>query len=207
MKKHLLWALCPKCKCYVIPKISVRLTNEPRTSKLEDLNFERFMIYQPEYLKLNYNNILLKEFGLKLDLEAFRNKYNSLFWSSIWYFSVINLPFDLFLPYKKKDISPFKRFISFGRSLTLESFENLEIDQSICLHYRKSKYTADESKLVIDESSIDQSCINANFIDLTSNKSKHSMNTINYREYVNDLQEAVKSRTKSFDLPPRDNVI
>jgi hypothetical protein len=196
MKKHLLWALCPKCKCYVIPKISVRLSPEPRTSKLEDLNFERFMIYQPEYLKTNYNTVLLKEYGLKLDLEDFRNKYNSLFWSSIWYFSVLNLPFDLFLPYKKKNLSPFKRFISFGRSLTLESFENLEIDQSICINYRKSKFT-DDSKII--DRSIDQG-INTNFIDLLD-KSKQSFKTVNFHEYKMEKQVKLETRTKSFDIP------
>jgi hypothetical protein len=159
------------------------------------------MIYQPENLKSNYTSILFKDFGLQLDLESFRNKYNSLFWSSIWYFSVLNLPFDLFLPYKKKVISPFKRFVSFQQqSFTLEPFENLEIHHSICLNFKKQQ--DDESKEMLEDS-LEQSYIDTNFMDLFANKTKNSLKTVSLdRGFKLDKQMSLKEgRTKSMDLP------
>jgi hypothetical protein len=208
MKKQLLWALCPRCENYIIPKISVVLSGNHKSSKLEDSDYERFMLYQPDYLRNNYNTALLKEFGLKLDLETFRNKYNSLFWSSIWYFSVLGLPFDLFLPYQPKVESPFAR--SKDKRGTVISFDNLEINQNISFNYRKdSKYSGIDESKYIDESIVDHSCINTNFVEfLSTEKSKSSLLitnlSINGLETSRQTIERAKdreSRHKSMDLP------
>jgi hypothetical protein len=59
------------------------------------------VLYSPHYLKTNYTLEMLKEFGVKLDINVFRRKYNALFWNSIWYFSLKQLVFDFVLPYKE----------------------------------------------------------------------------------------------------------
>lgn len=36
-----------------------------------------------------------------MDLEAFKLRFNPIFWNSIWYFSILELPIDFFLPYQQ----------------------------------------------------------------------------------------------------------
>jgi hypothetical protein len=58
------------------------------------------VLYSPLYLKINYNIALIKEFQLKLDLDNFRQRFNAIFWDSIWYFNLKDLAYDFFLPYE-----------------------------------------------------------------------------------------------------------
>jgi hypothetical protein len=70
----------------------------------------------------------VRDHGLCLDLQKLREDYNSVFWSSIWYFSAIGLPYDLFLPYS---YSRYDRInISEIRNNDV-SFKNLEVNKSI----------------------------------------------------------------------------
>ena len=45
---------------------------------------------------------LIKEFQLKLDIDIFRQRFNAIFWCSIWYFNLKDLCYDFFLPYESE---------------------------------------------------------------------------------------------------------
>ena len=62
--------------------------------------YDRVVLYSPLYLKINYNIALIKEFQLKLDIDNFRQRFNAIFWDSIWYFNLRDLSYDFFLPYE-----------------------------------------------------------------------------------------------------------
>jgi hypothetical protein len=103
MRRDVLWATCPHCESCLLPKIGVRLGNElNRYHKLqyETSSYEAIVLYSPFFLKYNYNNGLLKEFGNKLDVENFKMRFNAVFWDSIWYFKTKNLDFEFMLPYE-----------------------------------------------------------------------------------------------------------
>jgi hypothetical protein len=103
MRRDVLWATCPHCESTLLPKIGVRLGNElNRYHKLqyETSSYEAIVLYSPFFLKYNYNNGLLKEFGNKLDVENFKMRFNAVFWDSIWYFKAKNLDFEFMLPYE-----------------------------------------------------------------------------------------------------------
>ena len=44
--------------------------------------------------------MLMNEYDNKIDLEIFKNQFNPIFWNSVWYFSILELPIDFFLPYQ-----------------------------------------------------------------------------------------------------------
>ena len=68
------------------------------------------MLYSPLYLKINYNIALIKEFQLKLEIDIFRQRFNAIFWDSIWYFNLKDLAYDFFLPYEwEVDLTEFNK--------------------------------------------------------------------------------------------------
>lgn len=103
MIRDILWAKCPFCSTYILPKISIKFGNEMnKQGKLRQNTsiFDCVILFSPQYLKLNYNNSLIKEYGTQLDIDEFKMKYNALFWNSIWYFKLKGLDYDFFLPYE-----------------------------------------------------------------------------------------------------------
>lgn len=98
IRKELFWAQCPHCSNYIIPKLGVKIGKE---ETINDKNHFRVVLYSPHYLKQNFHLALFKEFSIYLDLEVFKKKYNSFFWNAIWYFQIMQLPFDFIIPYKK----------------------------------------------------------------------------------------------------------
>ena len=103
MIRDILWAKCPFCSTYILPKISIRFGNEMNKQGKLNQNtsiFDCVILFSPQYLKLNYNNSLIKEYGTKLDIDEFKMKYNALFWNSVWYFKLKGLDYDFFLPYE-----------------------------------------------------------------------------------------------------------
>jgi hypothetical protein len=103
MRRDVLWAVCPHCESNLLPKIGISLGNElNRYHKLAypTSTYEAIVLYSPFFLKYNYNNGLLREFGNKLDVENFKMRFNAVFWDSIWYFKLKNLEFDFMLPYE-----------------------------------------------------------------------------------------------------------
>lgn len=45
--------------------------------------------------------MLMKEFEIKLDFESFKSQFSPIFWNSVWYFSLLELPIEFFLPYQQ----------------------------------------------------------------------------------------------------------
>jgi len=106
MLKDLEWAKCPypKCESPLLPKLRIKYLKDilnsdvPDQEKYKDFD-EAEVLYSPFYLKYNFNNTSFIESRLKLDLDTFKIKFNSIFWNSIWYFEIKGLPFDFLMPY------------------------------------------------------------------------------------------------------------
>ena len=62
--------------------------------------YDCVVLFSPLSLKENYNNSLLKDYGIKLDVEELLEKYNTTFWNTLWYFKLNNLDYDFMLPYE-----------------------------------------------------------------------------------------------------------
>ena len=111
MSKELMWCECPSCGGSMLPKLNIqfgREINKVGKMKHNTCNYENVVLFSPYYLKNNYNNSLLRDFGIKLDLEDFMFKYSNIFWNSIWYFKLNNLEWDFMLPYEK--VFDFKKY-------------------------------------------------------------------------------------------------
>ena len=65
---------------------------------------EEFVIYSPMKL-LDMAKDLIRENGLKINMDDLRTKYNTFFWNCIVYFKFNNLSFEMLLKYKNKDES------------------------------------------------------------------------------------------------------
>ncbi len=105
MRRDILWAACPNCNTGLLPKIAVRFGRELNTFeklKFNTSSYEGFVLYSPFHLKYNYNNGLLNEFGIKLDIDSFKLRFNAIFWDSVWYFKIKGLVYDFMLPYEKE---------------------------------------------------------------------------------------------------------
>ena len=86
--------ICSECKKYMRPISHVVFGTKK----------EEFVIYSPiELLKMAKN--ILKENGIKLNMDDLRTKYNTFFWNCIVYFKFNNLSFEMLLKYKNKKAS------------------------------------------------------------------------------------------------------
>ena len=103
--RNLEWTKCPNCKHPVLPKILIQFgkeINKTGEMKKNTSRFENIVLFSPYGLKSNYNSTLLKNFGVKLDLEELMLKYGAIFWDSLWYFKLYQLEYDFMLPYETK---------------------------------------------------------------------------------------------------------
>jgi hypothetical protein len=117
MKRESLWAQCPHCHNFIIPKLGVKIENSKNEDNVydpdinmcnEEINYTKVCLYSPYYLKENFKLAILKESGLKLDLKDFIKRYTALFWNLIWYYSLMELPYDFLLPYREESLSPYQ---------------------------------------------------------------------------------------------------
>ena len=105
MSKELEWIKCPKCKNAILPKILIQFGNEINKTgemKKNTSKFENVVLFSPYGLKSNYTSTLLKNFGIKLELEELMMKFGGIFWVSLWYFKLNHLEYDFMLPYENK---------------------------------------------------------------------------------------------------------
>ena len=103
MARDLIWAKCPKCNEYLLPKLTVQFGKEVNingTLKYGTSKYDCVVLFSPLSLKENYNNSLLKDYGIKLDVEELLEKYSTTFWNTLWYFKLNNLDYDFMLPYE-----------------------------------------------------------------------------------------------------------
>ena len=103
MARDLIWAKCPKCNEYMLPKLTIRFGKEINVNgnmKCSTSKYDCVVLFSPLSLKENYNNSLLKDYGIKLDVEVLLEKYSTTFWNTLWYFKINNLDYDFMLPYE-----------------------------------------------------------------------------------------------------------
>ena len=103
MARDLIWAKCPKCNEFLLPKLTVKFgkdVNVNATMKYSTSKYDCVVLFSPLSLKENYNNSLLKDYGIKLDVEELLEKYSTIFWNTLWYFKINNLEYDFILPYE-----------------------------------------------------------------------------------------------------------
>ena len=121
MSRELMWAKCPYCNEYILPKITIQYGTE--INRCGQLKFNTSkndcsVLFSPYFLKVNYNNSVLRNFGIKLDVEELMLRYNTIFWNSVWYFKLNNLEFDFMLPYQQ-----YLDKMIFDKNLSLSTFE------------------------------------------------------------------------------------
>ena len=121
MTRELMWAKCPSCNEYILPKITIQYGTEINKSGKLKLNTSKndcSVLFSPYFLKVNYNNSILRNFGIKLDVEELMLKYNTIFWNSVWYFKLNHLEFDFMLPYEQ-----YLDKMIFDKNLSISTFE------------------------------------------------------------------------------------
>ena len=116
MKKDSLWAKCPSCNKYILPQFSVKLGNNLNIEKEDCVKVTRFVLHSPYELKVKLKETIDKDGCQFLEVEKFKMKYPSLFWSCIWYFKINKIDFEIMLPYEtnifKSKINNSNNFIS-----------------------------------------------------------------------------------------------
>ena len=81
---------------------------------------------------MNINIALIKEFGVRVDVENFRLRFNAIFWNSIWYFQILNLPFELFLSYEECKLSKTRdRMVSNQFNSRVSEFNVMNVCQNL----------------------------------------------------------------------------
>ena len=139
MNRELMWAKCPSCHEYILPKITIQYGTEINRCgkiKVNTSHNDCVVLFSPYFLRVNCNNSLLKNYGIKLDVEELMFRYNGIFWNSIWYFKLNNLNFDFMLPYQQyldKSI--------FDKNLNITTFD---LQKDIANHNNKIKYADEE---------------------------------------------------------------
>jgi hypothetical protein len=105
MDRELQWAKCPECGAQILPKINIQFGREiNKTGKMKHntCKLESIVLISPFFLKdENYNSVVLRSCGVKLDVEDLMLKYKNIFWNSLWYFKLKNLEYDFMLPYEE----------------------------------------------------------------------------------------------------------
>jgi hypothetical protein len=106
--------ICKNCKKEIIPQIKVQI-NE---NKLESFD----LLTPLELYESLRNNYLINKFNY-FDVTSFHNKNKNLFWNSLFYFSMKNLPFDFIIPYEQ-EIKKNESIISFKyEEIIIDDFE------------------------------------------------------------------------------------
>ena len=104
MARDLIWAKCPKCNEFMLPKLTIQFGKEVNINgnmKYSTSKYDSVVLFSPLSLKENYNNSLLKDYGTELDVEQLLEKYSTTFWNTLWYFKINNLDYDFMLPYEQ----------------------------------------------------------------------------------------------------------
>ena len=101
MRKDALWAKCPLCNKYILPQFSVKLGNNVNLINGDDcVKVTRFVLHSPYELKVKIKETIDKDGCQFLEVEKFKMKYPSLFWSCIWYFKLNKIDYEIMLPYE-----------------------------------------------------------------------------------------------------------
>ena len=152
MARDLIWAKCPKCNEYMLPKLTVKFgkdININGSMKYTTSKYDSVVLFSPLSLKENYNNSLLKDYGTKLDVEELLEKYNTIFWNTLWYFKIAHLDYDFMLPYEHN-----MEDINFNSNQVITTTEIYKLDKNIKkqnININKSEIDDELIKYDIDE--------------------------------------------------------
>ena len=158
MARDLIWAKCPKCNEYMLPKLTVQFGKEVNKNgvlKYSTSKYDCVVLFSPLSLKENYNNSLLKDYGIKLDVEELLEKYNTTFWNTLWYFKLNHLDYDFMLPYEHNmDDITFNKNLDITTSeiykMNLDSNQKNKINENIDANKKDDeilKYDIDELQI------------------------------------------------------------
>ena len=139
-RKDVLWAKCPLCENYILPKMSLSLGTF--ISNIHCFKKVDFTLNSPYNLKNALKNIIDKQKLLNID--SFKANFPNEFWSCIWYFSLYNLDYDIILPYEI-NIFKSKRKFSLGTNL---NYINSSISQNIKNNIDENKENIDKNKII-----------------------------------------------------------
>ena len=119
MRKDSLWAKCPLCNKYILPQFSVKLGNSLNSEDEDNcVKITRFILHSPYELKVKIKETIDKDGCQFLEVEKFKMKYPSLFWSCIWYFKLNKIDYEMMLPYEanifKSKTNNFNNFINYN---------------------------------------------------------------------------------------------
>ena len=157
MTKDLMWSQCPACHAPMLPKLSIEFgeeINKIGSMKLNTSKYDCVVLFSPFNLKENYNNSLLKEYGIKVKVDEFMEKYNTIFWNSVWYFKLNNLPYDFMLPYM-----PNQQEFSFGKNLnvtTSKVFDCIKNESDKIIRYENNELKIIKSEFKIIGNKLDR---------------------------------------------------
>jgi len=145
MNKDLEWALCGNCETKILPKLRIKYLEKPesqenpvfnvRKNSCSSLNSDHYncdeseVLYSPFHLKYNFYNSSFIESRLKLDINYLKIKFNAIFWNSIWYFRIKDLPYDFISPYADSHVERLKlnktKLEGIGGIKRFDSIQNL----------------------------------------------------------------------------------
>ena len=101
MRKDSLWAKCPSCNNYILPQFSVKLGYDMNLANADDcVKVTKFVLHSPYELKVKLKETIDKDGCQFLEVEKFKMKYPSLFWSCIWFFKLNKIDYEIMLPYE-----------------------------------------------------------------------------------------------------------
>ena len=221
IKKDALWAKCPSCNKYILPQFSVKLGNDLNLNDDEDcVKITRFVLHSPYELKVKLKETIDKDGCQFLEIDKFKMKYPSLFWSCIWYFKLYKIDFEIMLPYEsnifkytEKNLNNFKNSnlnSKVIKSKISEGKDNLKvkknnykkikknkanlIEQNVfSFYYIKNKYYRYYHTNLID-----------NYLDKTTKLNLRRKTYYNlkkatkYNEYIDDEFDEIDNNKKRF---------
>jgi len=147
-KKDVIEVNCSNCNAVIIPNIHVRIGNRYTFAEPDVPTYmEKAVILMfPREYKRNVERLALQSnTTVKIEVKKFKAFYQGIFWNSIWHFSKLNLPYDLFLPYKK-DIY-FEGLIQSVSQVTISAVKNWEAEDKNELTLQK-KYEENMKKKI-----------------------------------------------------------
>ncbi len=119
---------CIKCGQAIFPQMKLRIGkcfNLGAGPKTPTYTEQAATLMVPQQFKEMIEKLALQATNrVKIDLPRIRSFYKSIFWNAIWHFSRLQLPYDLFLPYRK-DVC-YEGVVQSFSSVSLTSAENWE---------------------------------------------------------------------------------
>ena len=129
MKKDVMWAMCPHCGTFLLPKIAVKTGIEFAsdfdsmwTLNSSTATTDEVVLHSPFDMKNNVKDIVNDNV---LDVVKFKAKFTAMFYNALWYFSINQISFEFLLPYRK-DVEQSE--ICENDEITVSYFNNIESD-------------------------------------------------------------------------------